>query len=343
MPKKSPVWLLAVLLLGVCALVSLVHAQAPAKGGPAPSTAPVPGPNPEIKRLILKDGSYQPLVRFDVQGDRVRYLSAERYEWEELPFSLIDWAATEQYAREHSGQVRVSAEAKAIDAEVQAERQHQEELTPLVAPGLRLPQTGGIFLLDVYNRQAQLNELLQNVGELKRNTGKNVLRATVNPLSSAKQSIELAGQHARIQSHVDNPFIYVDIDEDSDQSGSLGAGVRALSSKPDTRFRIVRVESVAKKNVRVVGNVKVAIYGKVSQEGKFVPAKTEAFSGPWLKITPLDPLPAGEYAVVEMLGDNQMNLYVWDFGVNPNAPENPDVWRPEGAPAASVAPVLNPR
>ena len=111
----------------------------------------------------------------------------------------------------------------------------------------------------------------------------------------------------------------------------------------NSRFRIVRVESVAKKNVRVVGNIKVAIYGKVSQEGKFVPVKTEAFSGPWLKITPLDPLAPGEYAIVEMLEDNQMNLYVWDFGVNPNAPENPDVWRPETAPDTPAAPALNPR
>ena len=168
MPKKSPVWLLALLLLGVSALVSLVHAQAPIQGGTAPASAPATGPHPEIKRFILKDGSYQPLVRFEVQGDRVRYLSAERYEWEEIPFSLIDWTATEQYAREHSGQARVLAEAKAVDAEAQAERQHQEELTPLVAPGLRLPPTGGVFLLDVYSHQAQLNELPQNSGEIRR-------------------------------------------------------------------------------------------------------------------------------------------------------------------------------
>ena len=279
-----------------------------------------------------------------MQGDRIRYLSAERYEWEEIPFSLVDWTATEQYAREHGGEARVLAEAKAVDAEAQAERQHQEELTPLVAPGLRLPPTGGIFLLDVYSHQAQLNELPQNSGEIRRNTGRNILRATVNPLSGQKQSIELNGQHARIQSHVGNPFIYVDIDEDSAQPDSPGTSPHAISLKPiNSRFRIVRVESVAKKNVRVVGNIKVAIYGKVSQEGKFVPVKAEAFSGPWLKITPLEPLVPGEYAIVEMLEDNQMNLYVWDFGVNPNAPENPDVWRPETAPATPAAPALNPR
>src|ERR1700683_4604045 len=71
------------------------------------------------KRLILKDGSYQLVTRYEVKGDRVRYQSAERNEWEELPSDLVDWPATEKYAKERA--TASIPEAAALDKEKAAE------------------------------------------------------------------------------------------------------------------------------------------------------------------------------------------------------------------------------
>ncbi len=57
----------------------------------------------------------------------------------------------------------------------------------------------------------------------------------------------------------------------------------------------------------------------------FLPAKVEKLgTGEWIKLTPAQNLPPGEYAVVEMLSPQEMNLYVWDFGVNHQCAGQPE-------------------
>jgi len=269
----------------------------------------------QTQRLILKDGSYQAVVKYEVQGDRVRYFSAERYEWEELPGSLVDWDATKKYADDlAAGKLRTHVET----AEEREEREAEEANSPEVAPGLKLPGSGGVFLVEAYSGKPEAAEILQNGSEVNPNKKKNVLRSTINPVASSKQSFELKGAHAQIQAHSGQPAIYVDIDEG------------ASDIAPGDRFRMVRVD--VKGDARVVGNLKVSFTGKTSQEGNFLPVTVEKVGkGQWLKVMPAKPLVPGEYALVEMLGPQEMNLYVWDFGVNPNAPANPNVWRPSVA------------
>ena len=287
----------------------------------APFALPAQQPN-QASRLILKDGSYQPVVKYEIQGDRVHYLSAERYEWEDIPVSMIDWDATKKYEAEaKSGKPKKLEETP----EEREEREKEEANSPEIAPALRLPGTGGVFLFDQYKGKPELAEIVQNGSELKKNTTKNVLRATINPIASSKQSFELKGAHAAIQSHGPRPVLYVDIDE---------GGVSPMA--PSDRFRIVRAQS--KQDARVVGNLKITVLGKASeQSGSVLAAHIEKVgTGEWLKVTPAADLAPGEYALVEMLGQQEMNLYVWDFGVNPNAPANPNTWQP--VPAAQTPP-----
>jgi len=295
--------------------------------------------NPQLpKRLILKDGSYQPATRWEIHGDRVRYYSAERYEWEEVPNSMVDWPATEKWEKESAGH-RISEETRETSAEIEDARRAEEARTPTVAPGVKLPSQGGVYLLDRFHGQPQLVELIQSGGEVKKDMGRNVLRAAINPLASMKQSIELAGVHARVQSHETRPAIYVEIDTDSDSS------TPSRPPDPAHRFRLVRLQR--KKDSRVLGNVKIALTGKVSQQESYIETVAEPFSGEWMEVTPTRNLEPGEYALVEMLGEKQINLYVWDFGVDPSAPANPGAWKPVQPPPSKTgrdeAPVLGTR
>jgi hypothetical protein len=284
------------------------------------------------KRLILKDGTYQLATKWEVKGDRVRYLSAERDEWEELPNSLVDWAATDKFEKDRAAGVP-TPEAVALDKEIEAERRAEEAKTPQVAPGLHLPEDGGMFLLDTFQSQPQLVLLQQNTGEVNRNAKTNILRSAINPIASGKQTIELDGLHASVQAHATEPAIYINFDQDqgSNASSQHGPQQPQQPEQPWDRYHIVRVQ--VKKGKRIVGDIKISLLGKATQEQNLVQTTSLKVTGGWIKITPVNALEPGEYAVVEMLGKEGMNTFVWDFGLNPAAPANANALMPE-APVA---------
>lgn len=285
------------------------------------------------KRLILKDGSYQLTTQWEVKGDRVRYFSAERGEWEEVPNSMVDWDATTKFAKEREAG-KPAPEAVELDKELEAEKRADEARSPHVVPGLQLPEDGGVVLLDTFENQPQLVELQQSGGEVNKNMKGNILRAAINPIASARQNIEIPGLHAKVQAHAALPAIYIRDDQQGQPIATASPSSSPASKTRDEelpwdRFKIVRMQT--KQGKRIAGDIKVAVYGKVSQEQRLVPTKSVQLSGNWIKITPDAPLTPGEYAIVEILGKEGMNLYVWDFGLNPQAPANPMAWKPEAS------------
>ncbi|MFZ0859350.1 MAG: hypothetical protein WB781_04625 [Candidatus Sulfotelmatobacter sp.] len=306
------------------------------------------------RRLILKDGSYQLVTKYEVKGNRVRYMSAERDEWEELPESLVDWPATEKYEKDRAAGASLP-EAVQLDKDVELEREREETLLPQVAPGLRLPEDSGVFLLDSFQGEPQILEIQQTAGDISRNTKANIFRGAINPIAGLKQTIELDGAHAPVQSHVDVPSLYINFDAALDQPSTTKDSTRNAQGSeqpqqpqqpivPFDRFRIVRTE--VKNGKRIVGDVKRQVTGKISQEQHLVKTTTTRVSGGWLKITPTESLAPGEYVLVEMMaqeatGKEGLNLYVWDFGVNPKAPANANPWKPsapEPKPASDTKP-----
>ena len=184
-------------------------------------------------------------------------------------------------------------------------------------------------------------EVQQGEGVVDRNSKSNILRGVV---ASGKETIELDGSHAAVYSHVAVPSIYIKLDNDSDQAPPAGETAsdkpslpsldapRAEPQQPEQaaaaeRFRIVRLK--VKNGKRIVGEMKRASTGKVSQEEDSLKSTTDHVGTGWLKLTPTQDLAPGEYAVVEMKGDQGMNLFIWPFSVNPNGPANANPWTPD--------------
>ena len=290
-------------------------------------------------RLILKDGSYQAVAKYEVKGDRVRYYSAEREEWEELPNNLVDWPATEKYEKDRAAGA-AAPEAAQLDKEAERDRELEEAQLPQVAPGLRLPMDSGVFLLDSFQGEPQIVEIQQTLGDVNRNTKGNIFRGALNPVASLKQTVELEGAHATVQAHVEVPSLYINPDDSPDRPPRADDRPKSAApqspqqpqqpepaSVPFDRFRILRAD--VKGGKRIVGEVKRQVTGKTTEEQHTVKTTITRVNGGWLKITPVESLVPGEYALVETNGDHGMNLYLWDFGVNPKAPPNANPWKPD--------------
>jgi len=282
----------------------------------------------QSKRLILKDGSYQLATKWEKKDDRVRFFSVERNEWEEIPNSLVDWDATKKWEEDRAAG-KESKEAAELEKEMQEEREEEELRSPHVAAGLRLPPEGGVYALDTYLSLPELVPLDQSTGEVNRHTGHNVLRAAINPLAGAKSTIEIAGPRSKIQIHASLPAIYINLNATEQEPAVTSDSAKPGAELPWDRFRIVRAD--VKNDKRVVGALKNSLTGKSSQEQEEIPATAEQMSEGWVKLTPKAPLAPGEYAVAELLGEQGMNSYVWDFGVHADAAANLSVIRPDPA------------
>ena len=297
----------------------------------------VPGTNTN-HRLILKDGTYQVVRKYEIVGDRVRYISVERGgDWEELPDDLVDWDATRKWERDHTTQVESASdamkEAAEIDKEEAAEREEAKARRPEVAKGLELPDEDGVFALDTFQGTPELVEMLPS--ELNANTKSKHGLNTLNPMAGARASLELDGAHAKVHLHVNDPAIYLSLNARDDaeevvshaMTVNTGGAREVVGGKHgahsvNSGFAIVRVDE--RRALRIVGAIHMSPSGTVNQDENVIPTKVEVLPGKhWLKITPAQTLTIGEYAVVEILSASDINQSVWDFRVDPQMGDNP--------------------
>jgi hypothetical protein len=244
----------------------------------------------ETFKLFLRDGDYHLVREYQVQGDRVRYYSTERGDWEEIPVSLVDLDRTEK------------ARARKNAAAQEEKREEAEE--DAAARALRLeiasipPDAGAYYRTDAKAIPLDAAQY-QIVTDKKRQTLK-ILSPI--PLVAGKASVVIQGEHSKFIVHEDRPNFYFRPDKEE-------------------RFGIVRV--TPKKNVRVVENLSILpVVNAAQQDRQQVEVFQQQLQGTLYKVWPEKPLEPGEYAVVQFDDDpekskDELELYVWDFAYQP--------------------------
>ncbi len=325
-----------------------VYARMRAQERPALPRETTPGNGLKRTRLYLKDGSFQVVLSYRVQGENVFYLSAERGAEEEIiPLRLVDLAATQQWQKQRDA-VRDGVPAVQIDPELAREEADRMARSPEVAKELRLPEDDSVLVLDTYHGQPQLVPMQQTDGELNRQTSHNILRQTLNPMASAHQLFEIKGETAPVQLHVSDPDIYVRMEDNSDSepvhggafqvdTGGNRGGRKVDTPSPKSQYVVVRVD--VRRGVRVVTSFSLGLLGTARRQADVIETtRTLTAGGHWLKIVPMEPLAFGEYALMEVLDDRTVNTGVWDFGVRPTAGPNRDAILPEERRTPTLAP-----
>jgi hypothetical protein len=286
-------------------------------------------------RLILKDGSYQVVLSYKVVGNVVRYVSAERNgETEDLPLAMVDLPATERWKREHAPGAQ--DRGAVLSPELAKEEADRAALTPEVAPNLRLPEEDSVLAMDTFEGTPELVPVPQEGSDLNKETAHAVLKTTINPASSAHRILDIPGYASDIQLHVAQPVFYVRIGEDVaegggamtvDTHGQLGRATPTGGSKTSD-YVVERLD--VRRDVRVLDSFRMGLLGSGKTQPDVYELKEEPLpGGHWLKLTVMQPLDFGEYALVEVLTEKDVNLNVWDFGVHSDAKENLEAIRPE--------------
>lgn len=299
--------------LGILLVAAALSAQAPppdSKQEPAAPSRPVGAPNG--KKLVLKDGSYQLVREYTRNGDRVRYYSLERGDWEEIPASMIDWAATQKteaaVASENASQIEKLKKQEAVS---KIDMALDVDASLQTSSGVFLPPGEGMFAVEGKSVQPLEQAELETHRD-KKQTLKQIF--TPIPIVPGKTNIELSGSRAKSRldpSHLE--FYLREAPADPDRISAIRKSSRPGESGPEIEL----VRATVKGNKRLLEQIKDIFGETLAEERKTVLLQRWQIAPNVFRYTLGEQLQPGEYALAEMLPDG-INLYVWDFGVDKN-------------------------
>ena len=267
---------------------------------------------PRGQKLVLKDGNFQLVSSYERKGERVRYYSVERHDWEELPAAMVDWEAT---AKEEAKDEKAAA---ALIKKIHTQEEGQKTIAVMdvdaslpVAPGVFLPQGEGMFLIS-----GKTITSLQQAGSEIRTDRKRALAQVISPVPiiPSKRSIELPGVRAtiRVRLAAGSPEFYLrEGAPDAEREGAIKKSGRPGESGPE----VVLVRATVKGGKRKLEEVRSLFGQEMARDMKTVSLQRWEVAPAVYRFTISEPLPPAEYALAEMLPDG-INLFVWDFGVD---------------------------
>lgn len=232
-------------------------------------------------KLYLKDGGYHLVREYHVEGDRVRFYSTERSQWEEMPTALVDLPKTE--AEQKQIWAEDQKQAAEIDAEDEAERALRREIQSI-------PMNSGAYYKGNGSTLQALPAAQYQVVTNK--TRKLLTYLSPIPIIPGKATVVIQGTHSEFPIHEAKPEFY-------------------LRLAKEERFGIIRL--TPKKNVRIVENISILpAVNENYEERKQMPAFTQELESNLYKVWPEKPLTPGDYALVEY-AEGEVDMLIWDF------------------------------
>jgi len=265
---------------------------------------------PRGKKLILKDGSFHLVRSYERKGDRVRYFSVERGDWEEIPAELVDWDATAkaQAAQESSEAAlvkKIHTQEEAQNIVVVAE----VDASLPVAKGVFLPTGEGMFALE----GKSITKLAQ-VGSQMKVDKKRLIEQVMSPIPivPGKHNLVIPGARAQVRITIATPEFYLrEAPPDPERSTAIQRSSRPGESGPEVELVRAKVSG----GKRQLESIRSLFGQEISTERNSISMQEWDVAPDVYRFTLSEALPPGEYALAEILPDG-MNVFVWDFGVD---------------------------
>lgn len=251
-------------------------------------------PLPRGKKLMLKDGTFQLVREYEVDGDRIRYYSIEQHQWEEMPESLVDWAATKNeeadeakreaatIAKVHAQEAERGGDVIDIDASIE------------IAKGVFLPDGAGVFLYDG-DKVMKIPPVDPEIKFSKTQMLKQVLVPV--PIVPARHTISLSGARAKLRVDPGQLEIYYRTADGHDPQ------VQLIQAKVKSGKRDLENLDELFNTTAATGVVELPIQQWEIARGVY-------------RYTIAQNVAPGEYAFAEIVPNGGNSLYFWDFGVD---------------------------